>query len=297
MYFMLFSDDDLFSVLSFTKRNNHFYGKIDNCWLVFEKIIGKDKTVFFTYLSVNTQSDCDFLINNLKSVDSIKNIHKIESYLVFDIDVSNINIMELSGILSQISEIFDKGNYQSVCFYCNSEKPVNFSEHYDRINPIGNICKQSHPSLADMSITNAQYFFAFIFSVFGALIGSILWIVIGYFGFYASIAGFIIAIGAYYGYSQSIKRVSSFGIAILIISVSIAVIFSQYILIIINSIKYINIQKLKVPIDKILFFSFKSLFEPSSLLNITIGLAFAFIGSFRFVFSKRKEKDSLLTIL
>ena len=69
----------------------------------------------------------------------------------------------------------------------------------------------------------------FLGSVLGALVGSVLWIIIGLLGFIASIAGAAISYCAFKGYSLFKGKLTKKGIVLNIVAIIIAFVFAQYI--------------------------------------------------------------------
>lgn len=79
-------------------------------------------------------------------------------------------------------------------------------------------------------------FLGIVLAIVGALLGTIPWLIIGYYGWIASIAGFVIGFGAFKGYEIGYGKVDSFGKYLVVILILIIVPLAQYLNMIIVSI-------------------------------------------------------------
>ncbi|WP_318662493.1 hypothetical protein [Treponema sp.] len=157
--------------------------------------------------------------------------------------------------------VYTNGTVHSVlCEKCGSEVLKSFEEEKNK---------------------NPNYGKGFFLSLIGALIGSIVWILIGMAGFYASIAGLAISFCAFKGYEIAGGKVTKTGVIINIITIAIAFFFAQYIGL------FIALQK-EVPELTFSLFVLNSnlIFTDHDILsyilpNMGLGLLFVVLGASR----------------
>lgn len=109
------------------------------------------------------------------------------------------------------------------------------------------------------------------------LVGAIPWILVGYFGIFASFLGFLISLAAYRGFTLGAGKMHMVGILTIIVSVLLAVPFSEMVLLFIEGLKYgIPFMDALTLTPKIFFDNLGDFFT-----SIVLGYVFAFLGSWR----------------
>jgi len=127
----------------------------------------------------------------------------------------------------------------------------------------------------------------FVGALLGAVIGSAAWVLIGYVGFYASLAGYVIAMGAVKGY-QTLKgpanRVAPWIIGF---SVLFAVAQAEVVGFALQLVKYAKEEGMALSLLEAMGYLPELLSDPEvlgdMLPNILLGLLFAALGSFRLI--------------
>ena len=104
--------------------------------------------------------------------------------------------------LKELSKVLSELKAKDVCFLCNKVKETEAYKFKDIPTFMCSECLEN----TKLNIERAKnepnnYLTGFLGCILGALVGSLLWILIGYFNFYASIAGYFIAYCAFYGYN------------------------------------------------------------------------------------------------
>ena len=139
---------------------------------------------------------------------------------------------------------------------------------------------------------SGNYVMGFIGAFVGAMIGSLLWIGIGYIGFYASIAGYAIAYASFYGYSYVKGLNSKIGVAINVVSIVFALFLAEYIGIMLQILKeYPDLSIIQYLFATPALFSDPE-FLTSILPNLGLGLVFAGLGSHKIIRSMLDSAQS-----
>lgn len=119
-----------------------------------------------------------------------------------------------------------------------------------------------------------------------ALIGSIPWIIIGYFGWVASIGGYIIGWSAYKGYVKGNGSFDRFGKICIALIIILIVPVAEMINLFVSGLQYVSLSD-AIIYTPVIFFESISDFVPS----ILIGYFMAALGTYQFFLPEKKNKD------
>jgi len=134
-----------------------------------------------------------------------------------------------------------------------------------------------------------NYLKGFIFSLAGALIGSAIWILIGAFGFFASIAGLAISYCAFKGYEIAQGKFTRKGIILNVIAIVIAFVFAQYAGLFLDFFKEYPTMKISDFLYITPIFLRDLEFMKALLPNIGLGILFIFLGTYRMIINNYKS--------
>lgn len=172
------------------------------------------------------------------------------------------------------------------CECCNCENTENLAFYSNGYVPLL-LCKDCGEDVLrkvqeDKDAKN-NYLIGFLYSIIGAIIGSVLWIILGVVGIYASIAGYAISYCAFKGYKKAKGKLTVAGIVLNIIAIVIAFIFAEYMGLYISFYKDADIASKSIKVfNLILDLMFKSgdvEFIKGIALDFIIGLIFAALGT------------------
>ena len=196
----------------------------------------------------------------------------------------------LKVLLSYIKDIEGK----SICDNCDNTEGLSYYTNGSVFSLLCEKCGNETIARFEKDKSKAtNYAKGFLFSLIGALAGSVLWIIIGSFGFFASIAGLAISYCAFKGYEIAKGKFTRKGIVINIITIFIAFVFAQYAVLFIEFMKeYENLNLLDfILITPVLFTDLE--FVKALLPDIGLGILFVFLGTYRTIINNYKiAKDS-----
>lgn len=121
-----------------------------------------------------------------------------------------------------------------------------------------------------------------------AIVASIPWIVIGYFGWVASLAGYLIGLGAYKGYTIGNTTFDKFGQLTVLVIILLAVPFAEMVNTFIAAMEYVNFTK-ALEVTPTLFFYYIGDYIPAILL----GYLMAALGTYQFILPNKKVRIRL----
>lgn len=192
----------------------------------------------------------------------------------------------LEELINKIIEIDGK----CVCNNCNNTEDL---AYYTNGTLFSLLCKDCGKTLIseyeeDKKKKN-NYLRGFFGSLVGAIIGSVVWIIIGALGFFASIAGFAISYCAFKGYETVKGKLNVKGIIINVLTILLAFLFAQYAVLFIECMKEIDGMTLRgfIYFTPILFSDLE--FLKSLLPDVGLGLLFAFLGTYNTIHNKYKS--------
>jgi hypothetical protein len=129
-----------------------------------------------------------------------------------------------------------------------------------------------------------RYIYGGLGALFGALIGSIVWIIIGALGFYAAIGGLAIAWASVKGYTLVKGPLMSFRLPIIIVSMIISLVFAEYVGLVIALLRDESVIAAGLDLGQVMAIIPEILANPEviqeMLPNLGLGLVFAGLGAF-----------------
>lgn len=128
-----------------------------------------------------------------------------------------------------------------------------------------------------------NYFPGILGSLVGALLGSVIWILIGLLNFYASIAGFAIAYASFHGYKVMKGKNTKIGVLINIAAILVAILFAEYIGVFIELTRQFPDLSFSRFLSATPILLKDNEFMVSVLPNLGLGLLFAALGCFRLI--------------
>ncbi len=186
----------------------------------------------------------------------------------------------VNGLTSQLKEL----NARNLCDSCGEPKMLEVFTLNHSVSMFCDTCSNKILQAIDEKKKQPNnYLLGYLGSLVGALAGSIIWIVIGLFGFYASIAGYAIAYASFWGYNFLKGKNSKVGVFMNIANIVLALFFAEYVGF------FIQFMKEFPELDLVSFFSLTPVllgdteFLLPILPNLGLGLLFAGLGSFRII--------------
>lgn len=165
------------------------------------------------------------------------------------------------------------------CVHCQSEENL---AKYETPEGVSVLCDKCAAELINkmetFSNTKNGYVKGFFASLLGAIVGSVLWIVLGMVNFYASFAGYAIAFAAFWAYKKSGAKLNKTGVIINIICVVVGLLFAEYTGLI------ITIARAEPGYSFLEYFTYINSvlllpqFLKHEIINIILGALFAFLG-------------------
>jgi hypothetical protein len=140
-------------------------------------------------------------------------------------------------------------------------------------------------------MVSGNYFTGAIGAIIGALLGSVVWLVISYFGFIAAIAGLAMAYMSYYGYKLLKGKVGPGMPFIIAISVIISIIFANVVEVALS----LSYGDFGLTFAEIVTIAPRALFDNEMFYvaevwkNIGLGLLFGVMGSYRVIRNSMDE--------
>ncbi|MBP5520558.1 MAG: hypothetical protein J6X84_08275 [Treponema sp.] len=280
--------------LNFKNFGLNWIGKIENYFFtVQDKLDSENQLIIYFNLAPNNNRSKLFEYFDAlqsKTIISEYSMDKNEIRLLYTESLDSGVDEILKEIVEKLKEIEGK----NICDYCDETEFLSFYTN-------GTVHSLLCPKCAENVInkveqekkTHKNYVKGFFACLLGALIGSVLWILIGALGFFASIAGLAISICAFKGYAIAKGKLTRFGIVLNVIAILIAFIFAQYSVLFIQISK--EIENLTIPgflaITPVLFSNAE--FLKALLPDIGFGLLFIFLGAYRTVLNNLKSaKDA-----
>ncbi|UTC98653.1 hypothetical protein E4N83_10470 [Treponema denticola] len=242
-----------------------------------------------------SKGDLFAFLDEQKKMGKIKTFNMDEDLLSLTY-TCNKNDSEFEFFLKDLSDLLTKLESHDVCFSCNKIRETNAYKIKNVPTFLCSECVENFKTKME-KVNNEpnNYLTGALCCIIGALVGSLAWILIGYFGFYASIAGYFIAYSAFYGYNFGKGKATKTGAIINIFAIVFALLFAEYIGL------FLAVQK-EVSLDFVSFVKFSPVFfaDPvfikSILPSLGLGFLFAGLGSYRIIkdmFTKANELSDI----
>ncbi len=288
---------EMLNRLFFNNTNNIWTGCLgNNKFLIRQDEKSNQEITIKTSCAISEKNE-----DLLKFLDEQKNSGKIKS---FNVDGNLLSLTyalsdndsEFEYFLKDLSDILTKLEAKDVCFSCNKIKETNAYKINNKQSFLCDECVENIKNELEKANNEPNnYLKGALCSIIGALVGSGLWILIGYFNFYASIAGYFIAYCAFYGYNFGKGKATKIGAVINIFAIVFALLFAEYIGLFIDAKKEIGLDFLSfIRLSPLLFSDIS--FIKSILPSLGLGFLFAGLGSYRVIksiFTKANELSNI----
>lgn len=219
---------DLLEKLNFKQTIFSYLGKVKDYY--FEIVEQEDAilAISFSYFQNDAKA---------KMFEYFDEIQKNGVIKQYEVNKDRITVFYNENSDETLEKFFDNLTLQfssiemkNKCFICDNTADLSFYTLGLKYSLLCKTCADSAiAKLQDSKNTKNNYLLGFLGSVLGALVGSVLWIIIGLLGFIASIAGAAISYCAFKGYSLFKGKLTKKGIVLNIVAIIIAFIFAQYI--------------------------------------------------------------------
>lgn len=283
--------------LNFRQAGICWIGKVDDCYYsIKDKQDSEDQLLVTITLAPNE--------NKSKLIECFDQLQKDGVIAEYSLDKNDINILfnesgsqYIDDFLTGISKEIKNIEGVNTCSSCDSTEGLAFYTNGTVHSLLCEECgKNVLTQLEEEKNKNTNYLTGFLASIAGALVGSVLWIFLGAIGFFASIAGLLIAFGAFKGYEMAKGKLTRFGIVLNVISILFGFIFAQYIVI------YIIFKKETPDINFLMYIlATPMIFSDPEILKAVLqdmGLGFIFIvlGTYKKItdsYSAAKNSENL----
>ncbi|MDR2210983.1 MAG: hypothetical protein LBO65_05875 [Spirochaetaceae bacterium] len=274
---------DFYKILGFRQVGESFYGKYLQYWLELKKT--GEETVSL-YAVVNKTVPLEAMKKSLLEIDGFENIELTGNTLVTAINIAGLATNEtLVKSIDKIIKTYSKFGVKTVCQLCELNTPDGYYKYDNKIVPLCDDCVTKTNAKKDelKSADFQSYVIGSIGALVGALLGSIVWILIGLLGYYASIGGVAISYASFAGYTKLGGKSNKAAIIIIAISVLIAVVFAELAGLGIEIMKYLKSKDVQVSLSELIQIMGELLKEGESIgdmiRSMLLGLLFAGLGS------------------
>lgn len=257
-------------------------GKIDDYYFSIEDVQDSEERLL---ISIQIEPN----ENKSKFIEYLDKSQKDGLISEYNLDKNEINILfnenssqYVDDFLNNVCSVLKEIDAINICTNCECTENLAFYTNGVKTQLLCETCgKNVLTQLENEKNKDTNYLKGFLASLAGAMVGSVLWIVLGAIGFVASIAGFLIALGAFTGYEKVKGKLTRKGIVLNVIAILIAFLFAQYAVI------YIILRK-DSPDWSILVYIFATpmLFSNPEFLkavlqDMGLGLLFVVLGTYR----------------
>lgn len=272
------------------KVNNYFFSIKDNqasedlLYVTISIAPSESKNILFKYLD-DLQKD-----NKIDDYELTKNEIKIA--LVED------SIYTIDIFLSDLSKVLEEIEAKNICNFCENTENIDLYVSSKIHSFLCQSCGEKLlTDLQEEKNIKPKYLLGFFASLVGALIGSVVWVVLGMLGFIASLAGYAIAYGAFYAYKKVNSKYTKLAIILNVVAIIIAFLFAQYSGIVFEVLREYKADGITFS-DAILYTNYlftNKEFIVALLPDFGFGILFAFLGSFRTIkdnYTSAKEEEN-----
>lgn len=272
------------------KVNNYFFSIKDNqasedlLYVTISIAPSESKNILFKYLD-DLQKD-----NKIDDYELTKNEIKIA--LVED------SIYTIDIFLSDLSKVLEEIEAKNICNFCENTENIDLYVSSKVHSFLCQSCGEKLlTDLQEEKNVKPKYLLGFFASLVGALIGSVVWVVLEMLGFIASLAGYAIAYGAFYAYKKVNSKYTKLAIILNVVAIIIAFLFAQYSGIVFEVLREYKADGITFS-DAILYTNYlftNKEFIVALLPDFGFGILFAFLGSFRTIkdnYTSAKEEEN-----
>lgn len=272
--------------IGFKKVGNYLVGKIKNGFFTIVDSASESSELLISFGIGKTENKgllFTFLDEYIKKEIIVD--YKMDSETI-EVRYNEKEINDISFFIKELASKMEE--LQMRCECSNCEHTENLGFYSNGVVPLL-LCDECGQAVISkiQSEKNAKnnYVKGFLFALIGALLGSILWIILGAVGFYASIAGYAIAVAAFKGYEKAKGKLTGFGIGLNIIAIIFGFLFAEYAGLYIEFYRTVDVVDKSLQtfhlVTNILLRDSTSGFLKSILLDVLIGSIFIVLGCHR----------------
>jgi hypothetical protein len=197
--------------------------------------------------------------------------------------------MELETILAQLTEILEQADAKPACMNCQIE---GFHPYANLNGSVVAICPECYNAVQEGILqahqeyqeSESNYGLGAIGAFLGGLAGSIVWVIIGLFGYVASISGFVIVMASAKGYSFFRGKMNKTALFIIFVASLMALVIAQFLTWDLLFYKEMQAMGYDIGIIDALKLTFKIPFIDSEITSafikdLALGGLFALLGS------------------
>jgi len=274
--------EDFSATLNLRKSNESYYGHYLQYWFELNQI---EKNIISLSMVVDESFSFEPLKESLLEMDCITDIEVHENLLEATINMEALKNINTIEFFNEFFAICKKSGVKPICKLCQINLPNAYFKHDNKIFPSCNECVDDANRLkkAIQSPDLRTYMRGSIGALFGALLGSVVWVIIALIGFFAAIGGVAISYAAYMGYTKLGGISNKKSIIIIGLSILVAVVFAEFVCIAIELYRHFSADGIEVGLLNIILITFYILGDSEVfgefIRNILLGLLFAGLGS------------------
>lgn len=259
--------------------DNNLWGKMNSYGVVLSKL----KSSIFIKVSFNNNEpgeELKILFDEYLEKNTITSFKR--NKIGVDIHINNeiIDDNKIIKLLESLVKKLRSINLVNTCNSCNSDNETSFIKYN---NEVENYCENCISKIeneinSELNIPN-NYFRGTVGALLGAVIGSFCWIIIGYYGYFASFAGIPIALAAIKGYELFGGKQTNNKASIVIFAILVGVLFGEYVGLMLAAMKFDSAWTITSWIEQTPYLLNETDLLKQMLLNIGVGILFAGLGS------------------
>ncbi|ULQ58991.1 hypothetical protein K7I13_10750 [Brucepastera parasyntrophica] len=288
--------------LGFKAVNNIYRGRYNGYWFSLENADEPGSSEIIVSMLIDKSVSEEKMKSDLLQIESVYNAEMEDTMLQTYINTAGMPYGTFIETLNAILSVYREYGVKPECALCGQNEPDGFYKLNEKIIPVCPSCAGNINSLKEETKAGSlkSYILGGIGALAGALVGSIVWIVIGAIGFYASIGGVAIAYAAFYGYRTLGGKTTKLSAVIIAVCVLIAVFFAELFGIGLEIVSYARSEGWRPGLTDIIYIIFGFITGENAAqvyLDMLVGLLFAGLGSYRLlknIFSNRSRERSVL---
>lgn len=262
-------------------KNNFMFIKQEDLYFISSRSNSSQEEVaqiFLSYDQIERKGDIINFLDDGKEKGQIQSYQINDDFLLFDYNLEQFS-ESLGTFMEQLCQVLKNLNVSNSCVHCKKTEKLHLYVNNSKPCILCEDCGIELTKKID-SVTNAKnnYLKGFFASLLGALVASVLWIVLGVIGWYASFAGYVIAFAAFWAYNKVGGKLTKQGVIINICTIIFALIFAEYVELVIQLAREIpggTLFGYILLVPSLLFYPDVLKHE---LISIAIGALFSFLG-------------------
>ena len=282
----------------FKQFDSEYIGKVNNYFFSIKDNQASEDLLYVT-ISIAPSESKNILF---KYLDDLQKDNKIDDYELtrneIKIALVEDSIYTIDIFLSDLSKVLEEIEAKNICNFCENTENIDLYVSSKVHSFLCQSCGEKLlTDLQEEKNIKPKYLLGFFASLVGALIGSVVWVVLGMLGFIASLAGYAIAYGAFYAYKKVNSKYTKLAIILNVVAIIIAFLFAQYSGIVFEVLREYKADGITFS-DAILYTNYlftNKEFIVALLPDFGFGILFAFLGSFRTIkdnYTSAKEEEN-----